>query len=94
MQCVVTTFSTLHGFDEDPSAVGKYPVPAAVTVLAIHHGAQRMGDFKQLPPGLMMLLQMDKTHSVISVHCFDLHACYHLSFCNHGDILSITCYAN
>lgn len=52
----VTTFPTFHSLNEDPSTVGQYPVPAAVTVLSVHHGAQRMGDFKQLSSGLMMLL--------------------------------------
>lgn len=70
--CAVNTFSTLHGFNEDPSAVGEHPVPAAVAVLAIHHGAKRMGDLKQLSSGLMMLLQWQKTYSLISIHYFDL----------------------
>lgn len=52
-----TTFSTLHALNEDPSTVGKDPVPTAVTVLSIHHGTQGMGYFKQLSSGLMMLLQ-------------------------------------
>lgn len=71
VRCAVTTFSTLHGFDEDPSTVGKHPVPAAVAVLAIHRGAQRMGNFKQLSSGLVMLLQTYKTFSVVSLRGFD-----------------------
>lgn len=52
-----TTFPTFHGLNEDAPTVGQDPVPAAVAVLAVHHGAQRVGDLKELPPGLMMLLQ-------------------------------------
>lgn len=62
----VTTFPTFHGLNEDASAVGQDPVPAAVAVLAVHHGAQRMGDLKQLPPGLMMLLQNTNRRRLLS----------------------------
>lgn len=65
MSVIVTTFSTLHGFNEDPSTVRKYPVPASVTVLAIHHGAQGMGYFKQLSPDLVMLLQLNGAKKVL-----------------------------
>lgn len=54
--CVSTTFSALHSFNKDSSTVGQHPVPAAVTVLPVHHGAKRMGYLKELSPGLMMLL--------------------------------------
>lgn len=36
------SFSTLHGLNEDPSTVGEHPVPAAIAVLTVHHGAQRV----------------------------------------------------
>jgi len=54
------TFSALHGLDEDAPTVGKHPVAAAVAVLAVHGGAQRVRRLEQLLPDLVVLLWQRK----------------------------------